>query len=161
MADTYRGKTGAIDEYLRAFTICPHQVGMVSLVNNKVAGVDAFGKSDTFSKMHRKLVSSYVLEALGSGEDKSDAPSLKNRAQEFLDRAKRGKMEAHRSVDLGTDVRLEDDHLIGSFLAFEGQILHLALFPKDGGSFSGTRIHSPSRRRNGLLRSTFGSGDEA
>jgi len=161
MADTYKGNAGAIDEYLRAFTICPHQVGMVSFVNNTVVGVDSFGKSDTFRKMHRKLVSSYVLEALGCRENESDASSLKNRGQEFLDKAKRGKMEAHQSVDLGTDVRLEDDHLIGSFLTFEEQILHLALFPKDNGRSIGTRIHRPSRRRDALLRSTFGSGDEA
>jgi hypothetical protein len=160
MADTYRGKASAIDEYLKAFTIFPHQVGMVSLVNNKVVGVDSFGRSDTFSKMHRKLVSSYVLEAMGCGEDKSDASSLKNRAQEFLDRAKRGKMESHRSVDLGTDVRLEDDQMVGSFLAFERQILHLAIFPKDNGGSSGARIHGPSRRRDGLLRSTLGSEEE-
>ena len=160
MADTYKGNAGAIDDYLRAFTICPGQVGMVSFVNNKVVGVDSFGKSDTFSKMHRKLVSSYVLEALGCRENESDASSLKNRGQEFLDRAKRGKMESHRSVDLGTDVRLEDDQMIGSFLSFEGQILHLALFSKDNGSSSGTRIHGPSRRRDGLLRSTLGSEEE-
>jgi hypothetical protein len=55
---------------------------------------------------------------------------------------------------------VEDDQTIGSFLAFDGQILHFALFPKDGGSFSGTKIHGPLRRRNGLLRSILGSEEE-
>jgi hypothetical protein len=148
MSDIYTHKTGSMEEYLREFQPLANQVGVICFIDDIAIGVDSFGKADTLSKIYRKLVSSYALEALDHQGKQISGVNLKERAHEFLDTAKRGTAECNPSVDLGMDVRIEGEQVIGSGLVLEEQVLHLALFPKNHEGNMISSIQPPSRRKH-------------
>lgn len=56
MANIHEKDLPSLQECLRHFTLIGSQVGAVFMINGKVAGMDAFGKPETFSKTFKKLV---------------------------------------------------------------------------------------------------------
>jgi hypothetical protein len=64
MSEIYEKKRAALDGYINHFRLVEMQVGAVFMINGKVVGVDCFGKPETFSKVFRKLVESYALDAI-------------------------------------------------------------------------------------------------
>jgi hypothetical protein len=139
-------------ESLFAITGICTQVGAVFIINGKVAGMDCFGRSETFTKVFKKLVESYALDAidsLGKYDEKALRVS-KTDAGKFMEAASGWRMEAHQSVGLGTDCRLDSDQSAGFALAHEDQILHMSLFAKTAESnteFPGSRMIRFSHRR--------------
>jgi len=54
------------------------------LINGQVAGMDAFGRPDTFSKVFRKLLESYALDNIDWCETDGEHKALKSEeANEF------------------------------------------------------------------------------
>jgi hypothetical protein len=109
--------------------------------------LDSFGKTDTLSKMHKKLVSSYALEGLEFPVNRPQLQKIGDLAEELLHGLKGAKVECRPSVDLGTDMRVEEDYVIGSSLIYQDEVLHLALFPKTDEAVANSRIQQPSRRK--------------
>jgi hypothetical protein len=60
------------------------QVGAVFMINGKVVGLDCFGKPETFSKVFRKLVESYALDAIDWSEQESSGKGPKSDVTKFL-----------------------------------------------------------------------------
>jgi hypothetical protein len=116
MSEIYRKNAPSIGKYVKHFDLTEGQVGAVCMINGKVAGMDCFGKPETFSKVFKKLVESYALDAIDSlrkyAEKKLKA--AKSDAARFLEAAAGCRVEAHRSVRLGTDCRLDTDQSSGS-----------------------------------------------
>ena len=54
------------------------------MINGKVAGMDAFGRADTFEKVFSKLVDSYALDALDLYDEHNDIKALKSPVTSFL-----------------------------------------------------------------------------
>ena len=85
MADVYRKERPALAEYTRELSPIDQQVGGVFVINGRVAGVETFGKPETFTKLFRKLVESYALEAINTGaEDFTASPVSHERVLCFL-----------------------------------------------------------------------------
>ena len=61
MAAMYEKEGATIEEYVKPFRLIDSQVGAIFMINGKVAGLDAFGKPGTFSKVFKKLLESYAL----------------------------------------------------------------------------------------------------
>jgi hypothetical protein len=129
MADVYRKERPALAEYTREFSPIDQQVGGVFVINGRFAGVETFGKPETFTKLFRKLVESYALEAINTGaEDFTASPVSHERVLCFLGGILGCDFESRPSVGLGIDVRLESIVTTGFVLVHEGQFLHLSAF---------------------------------
>jgi hypothetical protein len=64
MSEIYRKEAPSLQKYIKHFDLSDSQVGAVFMINGKVAGMDCFGKPETFSKVFKKLVESYALDAI-------------------------------------------------------------------------------------------------
>ena len=152
MSAIYRKKAPSIEKYVEHFGLTDSQVGAVFMINGKVAGMDCFGKPETFSKVFEKLVESYALDAIdSSGKNREKAKKgTKSEAGKFIEGTSDCRVEIHQSVGLGTDCRLDADHSTGFALAHKKQVLHMSLFAKaaeNNQQIPGSRIIRFSHRR--------------
>jgi len=150
MSEIYEKKKSLLADYVEHFRLVDMQVGAVFMINGRVAGLDTFGRTETFGKVFRKLIESYALDAIDWSEQESFGKTLKSNVTKFLWAANNASVESHQSVGLGTDIRLESRTLTGFALAHEKKILHLAVFARRNGSSEGSytaRMQRFSSRR--------------
>jgi hypothetical protein len=133
MSEIYEKKRAALDGYINHFRLVEMQVGAVFMINGKVVGLDCFGKPETFSKVFRKLVESYALDAIDWQEQEKSGRELKSEVTKFLWAASAASVESRPSVGLGIDCRLESYNLTGFVLAHEDQVLHFSVFARRNG----------------------------
>ncbi|MGW8223727.1 MAG: ARPP-1 family domain-containing protein [Syntrophobacteria bacterium] len=133
MSEIYQKKRASLDGYINNFRLVEMQVGAVFMINGKVVGLDCFGKPETFSKVFRKLVESYALDAIDWSEQEKSGKALKSDVTKFLWAASAASVESRPSVGLGMDCRLESYNLTGFALAHEGQVLHFSVFARRNG----------------------------
>jgi hypothetical protein len=151
MSEIYRKEAPTIGKYAKHVDLTDSQVGAVFVINGKVAGMDCFGKPETFSKVFKKLVESYALDAIDSFKKEKAFKVTKSDAGKFLEASLECRVDVHQSVGLGTDCRLESDCSTGFSLAHDKQILHMSLFakaPENNQQIPGSRIIRFSHRRN-------------
>jgi len=152
MSEIYRKEAPSLQKYIKHFDLSDSQVGAVFMINGKVAGMDCFGKAETFSKVFEKLVESYALDAIdSSGRDRAKAKKgSKNDAAKFLEASADCRVETHKSVGQGTDCRLDSDQSTGFALAHEDRVLHTSLFSRaaeNNRRIPGSRMIRFSHRR--------------
>ena len=152
MSEIYRKKAPSIQKYVEHFDLTDSQVGAAFMINGKVSGMDCFGKSETFSKVFKKLVESYALDAIDSfGKDREKAKKgTKSEAAKFLEASSGCRVETHKSVGQGTDCRLDSEQSTGFALAHEDRVLHMSLFAKaaeNNRDIPGSRMIRFSHRR--------------
>lgn len=153
MSEMYEKKAEKLEEYTRHFRAIEGQVGAVFLINGEVAGLDSFGKSDTFSKVFKKLIQSYALDAIDYLEPDKEIKVSKTGVSDLIQSAKSATLESRQSVGLGTDLRLETRKLTGFALALDGSLLHCSIFAKTasenrfGASSRMARFSNRSRNR--------------
>jgi hypothetical protein len=133
MSEIYEKKRASLDGYINHFRLVEMQVGAVFMINGKVVGLDCFGKPETFSKVFRKLVESYALDAIDWSEQEKSGKALKSDVTKFLWAASAASVESRPSVGLGMDCRLESYNLTGFALAHEDQVLHFSVFARRNG----------------------------
>jgi len=149
MAAIYDKEMPSIEEYVRNFSLIDSQVGAIFMINGKVAGLDAFGKPETFSKILKKLLESYALDAIDWFDPKKDHKALKSEVTKFQKTTLSANAETRPSVGLGTDFRLESRKVTGFALALDDQLLHISIFARTDGQVkhADSRIERFSRRR--------------
>ena len=134
MAAMYEKERPTIEKYLKPFNLIDSQVGAVFMINGKVAGLDVFGKPETFAKIFKKLLESYALDAIDWYEPDKEYKALKSEVTKFRKAVASAGAESRPSVGLGTDIRLESRKVVGFALAVDEQVCHLSVFEKaDGG----------------------------
>ena len=133
MSEIYEKKRVALDGYINHFRLVEMQVGAVFMINGKVVGLDCFGKPETFSKVSRKLVESYALDAIDWSEQEKSGKAFKSEVSKFLFAASAASVESRPSVGLGIDCRLESYNLTGFALTHEDQVLHCSVFARRNG----------------------------
>lgn len=99
-----------------------------------MAGIESFGKSDTFEKMFKKIVESYALDAIDWYDSKFDKIGSQAKVVAFLKTIKTVQADSHQSVGLGTDYRLDSKKCTGFALAFDERVLHLSVFARTSNS---------------------------
>ena len=152
MSEIYEKKRGALNGYINHFRLVEMQVGAVFMINGKVVGLDCFGKPETFSKVFRKLVESYALDAIDWSEQEGSGKTPKSDVTKFLWAASAASVESRPSVGLGIDYRLESYNLTGFALAHEEQVLHCSVFARRNGHREerySSRMQRYSARRKG------------
>jgi hypothetical protein len=151
MSEIYRKNAPSIGKYVEHFDLAEGQAGAVFMINGRVAGMDCFGKPETFAKIFKKLVESYALDAIDSLDGEKAHKVTRGDAGKFMEAWAGCRVETHRSVGLGIDCRLDADQSTGFALAHEEQVLHMSLFTKAAESnaeFPGARMIRFSLRRN-------------
>jgi hypothetical protein len=130
MASIYEKDMPSIQEYVSHFHLIDSQVGAVFMINDKVVGMDGFGNSDSFSKVFKKLVKSYALDAIDWFDPEKEYKGLKGEVTKFMKASRAARIESHESVGLGVDYRMESRKITGFSLAFDNQILHMSVFAR-------------------------------
>ena len=106
MSAIYKKEAPSIQKYVKHFDLTDSQVGAVFMINGKVAGMDCFGKPETFAKVFKKLVESYALDAIDYSDRGKAFKVTKSEAGKFLETSAGCRVEPHQSVRLGIDLGL-------------------------------------------------------
>jgi len=150
MSEIFVKEMPSIQDYLGHFETLPQQVGACFLINHRVAGLDSLARPETFSRVFKKLMQSYILDAVDWLEESREGETPQGLAEGFVGACLESRVSTHPSVGLGTDCRLESDKLTGFALVFEGQVVHLSAFSHVNGGHNrgrGTGMESFSSRR--------------
>jgi hypothetical protein len=151
LSEVYEKDRSSIDEYVKHFRLIDGQLGALFMINGEVVGLDTFGKADSFSKIFKKLVESYTLDAIDWFDSKKEHKALRSEVSKFLKASQRSPVEIHEGVGLGTDCRIESDKVTGFALAMDEQILHLSVFSRKNGQMvkgGNSRMASFAQRRS-------------
>jgi hypothetical protein len=165
MRDVYEAKGGDLDGYLKAFKAADGAKGILVFIDGKPAGMDFVSQEKAFGTLFPKLVKSYAMEAMllaerrKHGRGKGDAEkALVNPATEdaraFLKRAAACDEKKYESVGLGWAYRYAGAGLVGSALAFNDKVVHMAFFSVDEAEGSGG-IGDPGNMAGSRMRRDF------
>lgn len=147
MRDAFEGHRGAVRAIQKAFAQpLPGQTGVLACIGGEPIVLDAFDRPDTLSKMWKRLISGYAMDALTAGTEKLPAGV----AEEFMAQARAGDFSIHDPVGIGSDVVVTSPAVVGTALAWEEGVVHLSLFgrgPSTHAPDTGGRIATPVTRR--------------
>ena len=130
MAAIYDKERPSLEEYVKDFHLIDSQVGAILMINGRVAGMDAFGRPDTFSKVFKKLLESYALDAIDWYEEGKEYKALKSNVTQFRKAADAAGSEGQPGVGLGTDFRIESRRVTGFGLVLNEKVLHVSVFER-------------------------------
>jgi len=178
MRDVFEAKKNVLEDYLKSFKLQDGQKGVLVFIGGEVAGLDFVSREQAFAVLHAKLVKSYAMEAMLVGERAKAAKRKKKEekegekaggsgkslkggskagerrteesvAREFLGRAAECGETRYESVGLGSSLRYEGRGVIGSALAVNDRVIHMAFFRTSGieGERVGEMAAYSSRRR--------------
>jgi hypothetical protein len=152
MSEIYEKDRPLAEEYKKAFSPPENQIGAVFLLNGKAAGIDAFGRRDTLSRVFDKLLMSYAMDAVDGYEPDSGAPEPEDEAAALLEACRSARVESYDAPALGADGRIFSEGVIGFALAFEDRVLHFSAFsrkgPGGGRGTGSTMARYTARRRH-------------
>jgi hypothetical protein len=134
MGDLFERHAPTLDGYVDAFQAMPDCHGAAFAVRDRVIGLDLFGDTSGFKAYKEQLLRGYAVEALGMGDDTvaTRAPE-RNRVSFLLRDVAAGEVEGYPAVGMGEDVRIAGQRTVAGALAVEGEIVHLAAFPRKRG----------------------------
>jgi|GEM_PF-3366367 len=88
--------------------------GMVFAINGKIRVVDLFGNPELYASLQEKLLSSYILEALGQKVVRNAPVISKGAASNYLQKARRTKKNKFKGSGRSDNYRMEDAQVIGN-----------------------------------------------
>ncbi|MFN2359124.1 MAG: ARPP-1 family domain-containing protein, partial [Desulfotignum sp.] len=151
MSEIYEKEKPVINQYIKGFKNIDSQVGAAFMINGEIAGMDCFGKPETFSAVFKKLIGSYALDAIDFFEEGQEHKVLKSKLTGFIKNSANAPVHAQKSVGEGMDCRLETKKITGFALCHKDQIPHMSIFTKTDTDTQGSRMQSFSRRRRHRL----------
>ena len=151
LGEIYEKEKTVLKEYLDGFNNIESQTGAVFMINEEIAGMDCFGKSETFSSVFHKLVKSYALDAIDWFDNKKEYNVPKSKVTKFLKETSKTNIDTQKSVGEGMDCRLETKKIAGSALCYDSQIPHMAVFAESDIGRPNSKMQRFSRRRNQTL----------
>ncbi len=145
MKDVLDAKQEDLDAFLEHMQIVAGQEGFIVLVNGEVVGMDRVSRAGSFGVLHPKLIRSYVMDAL-TEKPKKAKETPREKADTFLQKIAQCTEQIFDSVGYGHDYRYEGKKMVGSALAHEETVIHMAFFPITESEKAG-RMSPVSRRR--------------
>jgi hypothetical protein len=143
-ADLYRARERDLRVLEDRFSVQPGQCGALFGLGDEMC-IDVVSRPDAFVRLWPKLRAGYLLDAL---EHLDGEPTSFAALPTFLGLVDSAEAARQPSVGLGDDVRLRGEHVVGSGLELDGELLQLSAFTsRDGGRRAFGRIARPSRRR--------------
>jgi hypothetical protein len=127
MKDVFEAKKADLEAYVGTFKAKPKQRGLFVFLGGQVVGFDLISSAKAYGLLHDKLVKSYAMEAILEKAENMSAPE-RAQASAFLDETKACAEKKYESVGKGWDYRYEGKLVVGSGLAVEEKVIHLAFF---------------------------------
>jgi len=163
MRDVYQAKGADLDSCVKSFRPAPGQKGVLVFLDGRPAGLDYVSRAGAFAGLFPKLVKSYAMEAMllaerrRHGRGKGDAGQALARptadeARAFLKRAAACDEQRYESVGLGWAYRYAGPEVVGSALAVDESVVHMAFFSlADGERMEDPGGMAGSRTRRGFV----------
>ena len=139
----YAGRRGEVGHWLEAYPLLPRQVGLVAFTGRRPLGMDTLGAPGLFSKLHRRILTGYILDAMEGGawpdggpeprERRRPGPTPLAQAERFVEAARGAERRPSDSVGLG-EYRILRGAALGGELVNEGHLVHLSAFPAENRS---------------------------
>jgi hypothetical protein len=158
MRDVFEARGADLDSYLKNFKPADGGKGILVFIDGQPAGMDFVSRNMAFGTLFPKLVKSYAMEAMllrerrkaGRGKGGPAKGSVKpgtDEAGEFLKRAAACEEKRYESVGMGWAYRYSGAGIVGSALAVDEKVVHMAFFSVDEAEATGN-MAGTSRRRN-------------
>ncbi|MFO7734214.1 MAG: DUF6569 family protein [Candidatus Aminicenantes bacterium] len=160
MKDVYDAKGTDLDDYLKSFRVVDGQKGMLVFLDGRPVGFDFVSRPGAFGQLFSKLAKSYAMEAMLAAERRkrrergkkariagqdAKTPSA-DEARSFLAAAAACDEQKNESVGLGSYYRYAGPGMVGSALAVDQAVVHMAFFGVDEGEQAGNIARMSSRR---------------
>ena len=147
--DVYEARRVDLGRLTSAVRPLDGQTGAVAAVAGRPVALDLVSRADVFASLLPRLAQGYALDALESRVAEADADAAA--AVAFLDAVIDAPREPLPTAGLGRGLRVDGEHLVGSGLEHEDELVALSAFPVDGEQATGLEIMSapiarPSRR---------------
>jgi hypothetical protein len=126
------------------------------MIGGAVVGFDFISRDKAFATLFPKLIKSYAMEAWlesrkgnkgpadNDGKGVLDSPA---KAQAFMAAVAECGQKGYDSVGMGKDIRLDGKGIVGSALAVEDKLVHMAFFSATE-SEKIDNMAGPNRRRS-------------
>jgi hypothetical protein len=163
MHDVYQAKGTDLDGYVKSFGLTQGQKGVLVFLEGRPVGLDFVSREQAFAGLFPKLVRSYAMEAMLLAERRKagrakgvatnePARPTADEAHAFLKKAAACDEKKYESIGLGWAYRYAGPEIVGSALAFNDSVVHMAFFGVD----EAERAEDPgrmasSRRRRGFV----------
>jgi hypothetical protein len=147
MSDIYESYEDQLRHYTEKFSLAENQKGILVMINGQIIGLEIFDSPENLGKYFEKMIHSYALDAIDLAGQKQQADRNKLDPKAWLEEITEVPLMIQPSLDLGQDLRIESDKIIGSGLLNEDKLLYLSVFVKgDEQGKPGSRMVRASRR---------------
>lgn len=123
----YEGRRQDMESWLDAYALQPGQIGLLALTGAGPLGLDAVGSSRLFARLHRRILTGYVMDALEAGPG-GRGPGPRSEAEAFVDAVLMAERAPSESVGMG-EYRILRGSVLGGELADRDLLVHLSAFP--------------------------------
>jgi hypothetical protein len=143
----YRLKSPDLEEWSTSFPWVDDQVGLLAFLGDQPLGLDVIGGHRLYARLHRRILSGYIMDALAAGSD-CRVELGDGAAAAFLERLRAATRTEAPSVGRGTYRVLSSGVMGGELVNDDGELVHLCAFPaEDDRAEDAPGFASPSRRR--------------
>lgn len=157
MKDVYDAKGAELDDYLKSFRVVDGQKGLLVFLDGKPVGFDYVSRSGAFGLLFPKLVKSYAMEAMLAAEERkrrehAEKAKIAGRdpstgeARSFLAAAAACEEHKNDPVGMGSYFRYAGPGMVGSALAVDEAVVHMAFFGVEEADKAGNVARMGSRR---------------
>lgn len=121
-----------VDEYAKKFKEVPSVskscIGVVVTTGNRIICLDMFANNGLLSKLWKKLIKSYAMDAISSEKGTIEKDDIEN----FIEALEQVNYVSTGTPGLGKLVKIESDFGKGSALIYKSAVVHMDFFPQDG-----------------------------
>lgn len=128
MHDAYSGAAGALAAFTEGFRL-DSASGFIAFAGEELLGLDLLPGPEVMAKLREKLAESYALDAMGRMNRPSRFIALEE-ATAVLRRVNRLKWQEFPAVNLGRELRGDDQELVARALINDGELVSLSAFPR-------------------------------
>lgn len=150
MRDAIESQSESLSSFIRALPYPPDARGVMAAVSGHFVAMDVLDKPSTLEQIWPRLVTGFAMDAVRQSR-KEHTPFTASSAKFILDSIPECEVKTFPAVGLGRELRFESSILQGQALDFDGEIVHMSVFPNDENRHRAepreSRIMPPSFRR--------------
>jgi hypothetical protein len=130
LEEVYGEIDSSIEEYKKATSTIPSQVGYIVFINGVFSGLDILGEPNLFSELYSDLINGYIMDAMYKAKDKQEKTVSNKDKQKIIEYLLRIKTKAAKSIGVEKRSIIQGKKVAGEFITFQRKPVHLAVFPK-------------------------------
>lgn len=144
--DLYGYRALDLEQWSRHFPWVDDQIGLLAVLGGEPLGMDVIGCHRLYARLHKRLASGYVMDALTMRGSRAHRRVDATPASEFLDKVRTAERTDAPTVGRGT-YRVLTGAVLGGELEVTQGLVHLSAFPSHGDSTGDGPPLSRSHRR--------------